>query len=204
MRDRYLLFLLVSVLAVLVWSGIGCFDFVTWLLEVAPSIAGLIVIGYSWRRFPLTPLLCTLIAIHMIILEVGGHYTYARVPVGDWVKEWFHLSRNHYDRLGHLAQGFVPALIARELFLRLDIVAKRGWLNFLIISLCLAISAFYELIEWATALVLGQASDEFLGTQGDHWDTQADMFLALFGACVSLLLLHRWHDRQLGALLKRH
>lgn len=203
MRDRYLLFLFGCVLSVLVWSGIGCFDFLTWLLEVLPAIAGLIVISISWRRFPLTTLLCTLIAIHMIILAVGGHYTYARVPAGDWVKEWFHMSRNHYDRLGHIAQGFVPAMIAREIFLRLNVVAKRGWRNFLIICVCLAISAFYELIEWATALVLGQASDEFLGTQGDHWDTQADMFLALFGACVSLLTLHRWHDHQLAAIERK-
>jgi putative membrane protein len=193
-------FLLACVLAVLVWSGIGCHDTLTWLLEVAPAIAGIAIILPTWRRFPLTPLLSTLIAVHMIILAVGGHYTYALVPAGDWVKEWLGLSRNNYDRLGHLAQGFVPAIIARELFLRLGVVAKHGWRNFLIVCVCMAISAVYELIEWSVALVLGETSDAFLGTQGDSWDTQTDMFLALLGACLALLLLSKWHDRQLRKL----
>ena len=196
----YKRFLLACVLAVLVWSAIGCHDLLTWALEVAPAIAGLAIILPTWRRFPLTPLLCTLIAIHMIILAVGGHYTYALVPAGNWVKDWLGLSRNHYDRLGHFAQGFVPAMIARELFLRLGVVAKHGWRNFLIVSLCLGISAFYELIEWTVALVLGETSDSFLGTQGDVWDTQTDMFLALLGACLALLFLSKWHDRQLARI----
>lgn len=198
MRTPSALALLALVLAVIVWSAIGCHDGPTWALEVAPAIAGIVVILASWRRFPLTPLLTTLIAAHMIILAVGGHYTYARVPIGDWAKEWLSLSRNHYDRLGHFAQGFVPALIARELFLRLGVVAKHGWRNFLIVCVCLAISAVYELLEWAVALVLGETSDAFLGTQGDSWDTQTDMFLALIGACLALLLLWKWHDRQLA------
>ena len=202
MSARYPPFLLACVLAVLVWSAIGCHDTLTWGLEVAPAIAGLAIILPTWRRFPLTPLLCTLIALHMIILAVGGHYTYALVPAGNWVKEWLGLSRNHYDRLGHLAQGIVPAMIARELFLRLGVVAKRGWRNFLIVSLCLGISAFYELIEWTVALVLGETSDSFLGTQGDVWDSQTDMFLALLGACLALLFLSKWHDRQLGKVGK--
>jgi putative membrane protein len=200
MRNGYPFGLLAIVLAVLVWSAIGCHDTLTWGLEVMPALAGICVILPTWKRFPLTPLLCTLIALHMIILAVGGHYTYALVPAGNWVKEWLGLSRNHYDRLGHLAQGFVPAMIARELFLRLGVVAKRGWRNFLIVSLCLGISAFYELIEWTVALVLGETSDSFLGTQGDVWDTQTDMFLALLGACLALLFLSKWHDRQLGRM----
>jgi putative membrane protein len=199
---RYALTLLAVVVAVLIWSAIGCYDTVTWILEVAPAIVGIIVIAATWRRFPLTPLLLTLIAIHMIILAVGGHYTYARVPIGDWARDWLGLSRNHYDRLGHVAQGFVPAIIARELYLRLGVVAKRGWLNFLIVCTCLAISAVYELIEWAVALVLGETSDSFLGTQGDTWDTQTDMFLAFVGAVAALALLHRWHNQQLQRLPK--
>ena len=200
MRAAYVFFLLVVVVAVLVWSGIGCHDTPTWLLEVAPAVVGCIVLVLTWRRFPLTPLLYTLIAIHMIILAVGGHYTYALVPAGDWVKDWLHLSRNHYDRLGHLAQGFVPAIIAREIFMRLGVVERHGWRNFLIVSVCMAISALYELIEWTVALILREASDSFLGTQGDVWDTQVDMFLALVGACSAILLLWHWHDRQLVRL----
>jgi putative membrane protein len=200
MRVAYPVFLLVAVVAVLVWSVIDCHDVPTWALEVAPAVAGLAVILPTWRRFPLTPLLSTLIALHMAILAVGGHYTYALVPAGDWVKEWLHLSRNHYDRLGHFAQGFVPAMIARELFLRLGVVGKHGWRNFLIVCVCMAISAIYELGEWAVALALGQASDAFLGTQGDVWDTQTDMFLALIGACTALLIFSGWHDRQIARL----
>ncbi|MGK0190103.1 MAG: putative membrane protein, partial [Verrucomicrobiales bacterium] len=147
-----------------------------------------------------TTLLYTLIALHMILLAVGGHYTYALVPAGDWVRDWLELSRNHYDRLGHFAQGFVPAMITRELFLRWNVIARRGWLNFLICSVCLAISAVYELIEWAAALIMGQSSEAFLGTQGDVWDTQADMFICLIGAIAALLILPRWHDRQLHSV----
>lgn len=199
----YRLSLLVAVFVVLVWSAIGAFDFITWLLEVSPALIGLAIIFPTHRRFPLTPLLSTLIALHMVLLAVGGHYTYARVPLGDWFRDWLHLSRNHYDRLGHFAQGFVPAMIARELFIRLGIVGKRGWRNFLIINTCLAISAAYELLEWLTALILGQKSDEFLGTQGDTWDTQSDIFCAFVGAVVALALLSKWHDAQLRRLSKQ-
>jgi putative membrane protein len=198
--NRYPFVLLTIVGAVLIWSCIDCYDFPTWLLEVAPALLGIVILLTTWNRFPLTPLLTTLIAIHMIILAVGGHYTYARVPAGDWVRDWLGLSRNHYDRLGHFAQGFVPAMIARELFIRLGVVAKHGWRNFLIVSACLAISAVYELLEWCVAVVLGESSDAFLGTQGDVWDTQKDMFLAFVGAICALALLHRWHDRQLRKL----
>ena len=196
-REKYLVILLFAVTAVIIWSGVRPYDFLTWVLEVLPALVGIAILLPTRKSFPLTPLLYTLIALHMIILAVGGHYTYALVPVGDWVREWFNLSRNHYDRLGHFAQGFVPAMISRELFLRWNVVQKRGWLNFVIGCVCLAISAVYELIEWSTALILGQNSDAFLGTQGDVWDTQADMFICLIGAIAALTLLRGWHDRQL-------
>ena len=197
---RWPVVLLALVLAVLVWSGIRPFDFLTWVLEVSPAVVGIIVMVVKWRTFPLTLVVTTLIAMHMMILAVGGHYTYALVPAGDWVRDAFGLSRNHYDRLGHLAQGFVPAMIARELFLRLNVLARRGWMNFLLVSICLAISATYELIEWCTALIIGEKSDSFLGTQGDVWDTQTDMFLAGVGAICAVTFLARWHDRQLVRL----
>ncbi len=200
---RWPLYLLVPVLAVLVWSGIAPLERLTWLLEVAPALVGLGLMAWTWRRFPLTPLVASLIAIHIIILAIGGHYTYALVPVGNWVRDWLGLTRNHYDRLGHLAQGFVPAMIARELFIRQNVIAKRAWMPFLIVCVCLAISATYELFEWATALILGQASDAFLGTQGDVWDTQTDMFLAGVGAISALVFLPRWHDRQLAFTKQR-
>ena len=186
--------------AVLVWSGIAPFDRVTWWLEVTPVFVGLAVLFSCWRKFPLTPLVTVLIALHMIILAVGGHYTYALVPVGDWVRDWLHLSRNHYDRVGHLAQGFVPAMIARELFVRLEVFARRTWIPFSILCVCLAISAVYEIVEWCSALWLGQGAEAFLGTQGDPWDTQTDMFLAGVGAVCALALLSRWHDRQMVRL----
>ncbi len=192
--------LLALVVAVLVWSGIAPFDRVTWWLEVTPVIVGIAVLLARWRKFPLTPLVTVLIAIHMILLAVGGHYTYALVPVGDWFRDWFHLSRNHYDRLGHLAQGFVPAMITRELFVRLEVFARRTWIPFSILCVCLAISVVYEVIEWGAALWLGQGAEAFLGTQGDPWDTQTDMFLAGVGAVCALAFLSRWHDRQMARL----
>ena len=201
-REKLPIAVLIPVLLVLAWSGVAPFDRLTWFMEVLPAFAGLAVLFVTWRKFPLTPLVTVLIGVHMIILAVGGKYTYALVPAGDWVRDCFGLSRNHYDRLGHLAQGFVPAMIAREIFLRLNVVAKRGWLHFLIVCVCLAISAVYELIEWASALILGQASDSFLGTQGDVWDTQTDMFLAGVGAIAAIVLLSKLHNRQLAALGK--
>ena len=192
--------LLSTVLAVLVWSGIGPHERGTWALEVAPAIAGIAVIAAKWRTFPLTPLVLTLIALFMCILAVGGHYTYARVPVGDWLRDALGHSRNHYDRFGHFAQGFVPAMILRELFIRLKVLARRGWTGFLIVSVCLAISATYELIEWLSALILGGGAESFLGTQGDVWDTQTDMALAGIGAIAALASLGRWHDRQLAQM----
>ena len=190
--------LLAIVLAVLVWSGLDPHDRFTWLLEVAPVLIGLPIVLATHRRFPLTALLATLLTVHAVILMVGGRYTYAMVPAGFWVQEWLGLARNHYDRLGHFAQGFVPAILAREILWRRSPLRGSRWLGFVVVSICLAFSAFYELIEWWTAAASGEAADAFLGTQGDPWDTQWDMFLALVGAITSLILLARVHDRQLA------
>ncbi|MCE9609066.1 MAG: DUF2238 domain-containing protein [Chthoniobacter sp.] len=190
--------LLAAVLGVLAWSGVAPYDRLTWWLEVSPALAGLVALAVTWRRFRLTDLALTLVALHMIILCVGGKYTYALVPLGEWVRDAFHLGRNHYDRLGHFAQGFVPAIIAREIILRRGVLARRGWLPFLVVCICGAISASYELIEWLVALTSKEASDSFLGTQGDPWDTQTDMALAFAGAAIALVTLARWHDAQLA------
>ena len=192
--------LLTGVAIVFVWSGINPHDRLTWWLEVFPGIAGVIILAATYRRFQFTTLVYTLIALHISILCVGGHWTYAHEPLFNWLKEVFHWQRNHYDRLGHFAQGFVPAMIAREIFIRLRILSRPRWQPFLIISICLAISASYEFIEWWTALLSGSASTEFLATQGDVWDTQADMFMALIGATCPLLFMSRWQDRQLVQL----
>ncbi|RME33233.1 MAG: DUF2238 domain-containing protein [Gammaproteobacteria bacterium] len=187
-------------LAVLAWSAIDPHDRLTWWLEVAPALIGALVLAVTRRRFPLTPLLYWLILAHCIVLMVGGHYTYARVPVPEWFNALIDPGRNNYDKIGHLFQGFVPALVARELILRLRLVNGRGWMNFFIVSVCLAISAFYELIEWWVALASGQAAEAFLGTQGYVWDTQSDMAWALSGAILALLTLPRLHDAQLARL----
>lgn len=186
--------------AVLIWSAIAPYDRLTWWLEVAPALIGLVLMARTYQRFPLTTLLYVLILIHSLILFVGGHYTYARVPAFDWLRDTFELSRNHYDRVGHLAQGFIPALIARELLLRLTPLKRGGWLFFLVLCVCLAISAVYELIEWAAAMALGGSAEEFLALQGDVWDTQKDMALAGVGALAAQIGLARWHDRQLQTL----
>ncbi len=187
-----------AVLAALVWSGIGPTDRLTWIMEVIWVVIGLPLLMFTWRRFPLTRLLYVLIALHCLLLIVGGHYTYAQVPLGFWVQDWLELSRNHYDRLGHFTQGFVPAILARELLLRLTPLRRGGWLFYLVLAAALSFSAFFELIEWWAALIWGGAADAFLATQGDVWDTQWDMFLALIGAFTAQLLLARWHDRELG------
>ena len=184
-------------LAVLIWSGIDPKDYMTWCLEVAPAVIGGLVLWFTRDRFPLTTLVYVLILIHCVILMVGGHYTYAEVPLGDWVREAFDGSRNNYDKLGHFVQGFIPAMIARELVIRLGIFNSERWRNFFIVCFCLAFSAFYELIEWWVALLSDEAADSFLGTQGYVWDTQSDMGWALFGAVTALVLLGRLHDRQL-------
>ncbi|HEY9016413.1 MAG TPA: DUF2238 domain-containing protein [Gemmatimonadales bacterium] len=197
---RLPLVLLLLVLTGLVWSGIAPHDRFTWLLEVFPVLLGVPLLVYSYPRFRLTPLLYSLLALHAWILMVGGKYTYAQVPLGFWVQDAFGFARNHYDRLGHFAQGFVPALLAREILIRRSPLGGSRWLPFLVVCVCLAFSAFYELIEFWTALATGEAAEAFLGTQGDPWDTQWDMMLALIGAVTALALLSRWHDRQLRKL----
>lgn len=200
-RDRLALVLAGVVLAALVVSGIAPYDRLTWIMEVAPAVIALVLIAATHRRFGLTELVLVLIALHALILILGGAYSYARVPLGFWLQDLFGFERNPYDRIGHLAQGFVPAMVARELLLRLKVLARTGrWLFFLVCCICLAISALYELIEWQAAVLMGQGATEFLGTQGDPWDTQADMALALTGAILAQWLLGRWHDRQLAAL----
>ena len=179
---------------VFTWSFINPKDLFTWFLEVFPVVIGLIVIVITYNRFRLTNLVYVLILIHSIILIIGGHYTYAEMPIFNWVRDAFHLSRNHYDRLGHFAQGFIPAVISREILLRKSLLKRGKLLNFLIICVCLAISASYELIEWGVAEATGTAADAFLGTQGDVWDTQWDMFFALVGSICSLLVMPRVHD----------
>lgn len=197
---RELLVLLAVAAAVLIWSGIRPHDRYTWWLEVAPVLAGVPILVATYRRFPLTPLLYRLLFLHAVVLMVGGHYTYARVPVGFRVQEIFGFARNHYDRLGHFAQGFVPSMLARELLRRRTPLPSGGWLFFLATCVALAVSAFYELIEWWTAAASGTAAEAFLGTQGDVWDTQWDMFLALVGAVAAQLLLSRLHEKQLARL----
>jgi putative membrane protein len=192
--------LLTAVLAVLAWSGIAPHDRATWLMEVAPVLLVLPLLAVTRRRFPLSPLLLVLVAVHAAILCVGGRYTYAEVPAGFWVKDLLGLARNPYDRLGHLAQGFVPALVAREVLLRTSPLRRGRWLLALATSVALAFSALYELVEWLAAVLLGEGADAFLGTQGDPWDTQWDMAMALAGALVAQLLLARVQDRQLARL----
>jgi putative membrane protein len=189
--------LLVMVAIVFGWSGWHPYDRFTWWLETTPGLVGLVVLLTTYRRFPLTTLCYTLIALHICVLCVGGHYTYARVPAFDWLRTAFGWQRNHYDRLGHFMQGFVPAIIAREVIIRLAVVNRKNWIPFLVVCVCLAISAFYELVEWWTALLSGSAANDFLGSQGDVWDTQSDMCLALIGAACALLFLSYFHDRAL-------
>jgi len=200
MRRHEPLILLVLTFIGLAISRIGAAEPGTWVLEVFPIFLAIPVLVATAKRFPLTPLAYRLLFLHALILMVGGHYTYAKVPLGFWVQDALHLGRNHYDRLGHFAQGFVPAIIAREILLRRSPLERGKWLFFLVTCVCLAVSASYELIEWLAALLGGSSADAFLGTQGDVWDTQWDMFMALVGAITSLLLLSRVHDRQLERL----
>jgi putative membrane protein len=198
--SRYELGLLLSLVVLLVLSGIHPHDYFTWVLEVFPILIGVPILVWVYPRFRFTRLVYTLLWLHAIILMVGGHYTYAQVPLGFWMEHAFGFGRNHYDRIGHFAQGFIPALLAREIFIRTSPLRGSRWLPFVVVCFCLAFSAFYELIEFWTALASGSAATDFLGTQGDPWDTQWDMQLALIGAIVSLLTLSRVHDRQLAAL----
>ncbi len=187
-------------LGVLAWSGIEPKDRLTWVLEAGPAIIGLLVMAKSQKSFPLTPLLYFWILLHCIVLMIGAKYTYAEVPLFDSIREAFGWERNNYDKVGHFMQGFVPALIAREILLRKKIVNTNGWRNFIVLSICLAFSAFYELIEWWAALLIGEDADAFLGTQGYVWDTQSDMAWALFGAMVCLITLRKAHDQQIRSL----
>ena len=207
--DRRLLWFCCLLMPVMVWSLIRPHDYFTWVLEVTPALVGVPLMIVVQKRFPLSSLLLVLLWLHCVVLIVGGHYTYALVPLGEWAKDWFSWTRNNYDKLGHFTQGFVPAVLTREILLRTSPLRDRGdgkpsrWLGFLVVSVCLAFSAFYELVEWLTAVMSGEAADAFLGTQGDPWDTQTDMAWALVGAIVALPVLSRWHDRSLKKLDRR-
>jgi putative membrane protein len=195
---RELIFLWLFIFfSVLIWSVINPHDLFTWFLEVLPALMGLLILGFTYKRFPLTPLTYWLILIHAIILMIGGHYTYAEVPLFNWIRDTFNLGRNHYDKVGHFVQGFVPAIIAREILTRKSPLRPGKWLFFIVVCICLSISAFYELIEWWVALASGEASEAFLGTQGYEWDTQSDMFTALLGAISALVLFGKYHNRSL-------
>jgi putative membrane protein len=189
-------------LAVLIWSGILPHDTLTWFLEVLPAIIGFGVIIATYKKFPLTPLVYGLILLHMIILMVGGHYSYAEVPLFNEIKDFFGSTRNNYDKLGHFAQGFIPAIIMREFLIRKSIFNSPKWRSFFTICFCLAFSAFYELTEWWAAISLGDGAEDFLGTQGYVWDTQSDMWYALVGSVLSLLLLSKFHDKQLSKIME--
>jgi len=199
-QKTFFIALLVIFGAVFGWSAIGPHDYFTWFLEVFPAILALPILYFTYKKFPLTDLLYGLILFHAIILVVGGHYTYAEVPLFNWLRDTFDLGRNYYDRVGHFVQGFVPAMIAREILLRKNVVKNGAWLFFVVCCICLSISAVYEFIEWWVALASGSDAVAFLGTQGDVWDTQWDMFLALIGAITAQVLLAKLHDKQLANL----
>ena len=193
----FFLWLLVFVL-VLIWSAIRPHDYFTWFLEVLPAILGILILALTFREFQFTSLAYRLILIHSIILMIGGHYTYAEVPIFNWIRDAFDMSRNNYDKVGHFAQGFFPAIIAREILIRKSLLKQGKLLSFIVVCICLAISALYELIEWWVSIVTGSAAEAFLGTQGDIWDTQSDMFFALIGAITSLIFLSKIHDNALS------
>jgi putative membrane protein len=199
---RFVLACLIATLIVLIWSGFAPKDRGTWLMEVAPVFIALPLVLFTWRRFPLTTLLTVVITLHAIVLMVGGKYTYAEMPLFNWIRDEFHLSRNHYDRLGHFMQGFAPALVIRELLLRTSPLKAGKWLATIIVFCCLGISALYELIEWGAAVALGEGADAFLATQGDVWDTQKDMLMAGIGAIVAVVFFSYGHDRALARLGK--
>jgi putative membrane protein len=201
-KDLYPGTLLCLAIIYLLYTAVNPYDRLTWLMEVLPVIIVLPVLILTYKKFPLTHLLYFLIFVHCLILITGGQYTYARVPLGFWLQDWFDFTRNHYDRIGHFAQGFVPAMVAREILIRGDFVNGRKMLAFIVLCICLAISASYELIEWLAAIIMGADADAFLGTQGDNWDTQWDMFMALVGAILALIILSQVHDRQIAELNK--
>lgn len=186
--------------AVFIWSVISPADYLTWMLEVSPAVAAIIIMGFTYKKFRLTPLVYFLILIHSVVLMVGGHYTYAEVPLFDTISEMTGGGRNNFDKFAHFLQGLVPAMVAREILLRFNVVSGRYWMAFIIVCICLAISALYEMVEWSVAMISDVAAESFLGTQGYEWDTQSDMAFALFGACCALIFLGRLHDRQLSRL----
>ena len=198
--DKQKTIALIALAVAFIASAVHPYDRSTWLLEVFPALIGIPLLLWYDRRYAVTRLVFVLVVVHCLVLVYGGAYSYARVPLGFWMQDWFGLARNDYDRIGHFMQGFVPALIAREVLLRAARLGNRKFLGFLCICISLAISASYELVEWFAALILGQGADEFLGTQGDPWDTQSDMLMALIGAAVSMALLAKSHDRALASL----
>ncbi len=192
--------LLILIVLLLIWSAINPFDYFTWFLEVSPAVIGVIVLAFTYKRFRFTNLVYVLIFLHCVILIIGGHYTYAEVPLFDWIQDAFNQTRNNYDKVGHFAQGFVPAMITRELLIRKQVVNTNGWLNFIVVCIAMAISVTYEFIEWAVSLGTGEGGDSFLGTQGYIWDTQSDMLYASIGAILALVLLGKYHKRQIKEL----
>jgi putative membrane protein len=194
---RYLYSLLIVFGIVFTWSAIHPKEYFTWMLEVFPAVTGVIILIATYKKFRFTNLIYTQILVHSCILLVGGHYTYAEVPLFDWIRDFFHQSRNNYDKLGHFAQGFVPALITREIFIRKRVISKKGWMNFIIVSICMAISVAYEFLEWFVSIVTGASGDAFLGAQGYIWDTQSDMLHATIGAVAGLLIFSGYQDKQI-------
>ncbi len=192
--------LLILIVLLLIWSAINPFDYFTWFLEVLPAVIGGVVLVFTYKRFRFTNLVYVLIFLHCVILIVGGHYTYAEVPLFDWIQDVFNQTRNNYDKVGHFAQGFVPAMITRELLIRKQVVKSNGWLNFIVVCIAMAISVTYEFIEWAVSLGIGEGGDSFLGTQGYIWDTQSDMLYASIGAIIALVLFGKYHTRQINEL----
>jgi len=199
-NSRFHIFLLISLVAVFVWSIIDCRDLLTWFLEALPSIIGIPILFFVYKRFRCTNLLYFFVWLHSIVLLIGAHYTYAEMPLFSWIRDTYHLSRNHYDRVGHFFQGFVPALIARELLLRTSPLKPSKWLFFIVVCICMGISAVYELFEWQAAVLSNDGAVAFLATQGDVWDTQKDMFICLVGSLSFLLLLTKVHDKQLKTI----
>lgn len=187
-------FLLAVFFIVMIWSLIDAADYPTWVMEASPAVLAVVILSITYKKFRFTNIAYTLILIHCVILFVGAKYTYAEVPLFHWIQELFHQSRNNYDKLGHFAQGFIPAIVVREVLVRRHVVSTKAWTNFIVICICLAISAAYELIEWLAAEMMGQSADAFLGTQGYVWDTQSDMLCALIGACCMIIFLSKLHD----------
>ena len=200
--QNYPILFSILTLIILITSFIVSFDRTIWWLEVFPVLLGLPVLFFTYKRFPLTKLIYILLIIHFIIIAVGGIYTYEKVPLGYWMQDWFGFSRNNYDKIGHFAQGFIPALLVREILLRTSSLKQGKWLNFIVVSVCLSISSLYEMLEWWTSVMLGASAEDFLGLQGYEWDAQSDMFFALLGAVTALILFSKYHDILLKKLNK--